>query len=91
MAGVAAGGQVPDAQLQVVAVRADQADPALQLIRPGPGQGLAQALGELRAVGGRLAALELAAPPSPAVASLFVLPRWRYTMVAATSSPDTAA
>ena len=81
MAGVAAGGQVADAQLQVVPVRADQADPALQLVRPGPGQRLAQALGELGPVGGRLTALRcwpaggLAA--SPAVASLFMLARWR--------------
>jgi hypothetical protein len=57
VAGVAAGGQFPDPQVQVVPVRADQADPALQLIRPGPGQGLAQALGRLRAVGCRLIAL----------------------------------
>ena len=77
MARVAAGGQVADAQVQVVAVRADQADPALQLIRPGPGQRLTQVLGQLGTVGRRLGAIPGLAGARPALASLFALPRWR--------------
>ena len=66
VAGVAAGGQVPDHQLELVAVRAGQADAAVELALPHLEQRLAQCL---RGGPDALAVVPLSAafPPSPAV------------------------
>ncbi len=62
VAGVPAGGQLPDPQLELVAVRPDQAHPAFQLLRAGLLQRLPH--GRLQ-VSGLLLAVRLGRPGPP--------------------------
>src|SRR6266571_7536301 len=54
MAGITAGGQLPDVQLKLITVRPGQTHAAFQLGRAGPGERTSQAFGEQFALAGWL-------------------------------------